>query len=606
VTSLNLLAFLFVWVLVFLVPIPPTRSRLRVLPRSVTFAFGLLFFSVLAVVLTPLSLFVYWMVYLRLFFAFIEHAIQVVKGERTEEEKSHYSYTYRRWRGPRIRVRVSGRAVALLFILFLLLSIFGVVFTQVQRVTNAYYFDSFIQQRSGLPFNRTIPDTQVRLVTEELAVSVARRHMSEFGSNMRVLDTHITKTPDGKLVWIAVIGSTNVLAENYVKGFILIDATDPVAVPEIVHEEFAVGDGLWWDRNVIFRSYLSENALSYGVAYPSWDHVTDELVYIVARYEVGFDLIRRYRGLIIYDSQGNVVHDYTALPSVPSWVTQIYDENWMEHMINEWGGFRRGAAFDYWSGGFLWIIPPSRERVEMSEDTRYIVDPETEDVIAMVMVNPVASERTLAGVFKATRQGVFFYDYSMEEYISGITAEDIVEGKLPKPATGLYDAEMPLLYPVEVSSGVFRLAWYVPIYWREGTGAPDETIYLAGFAIIDARDINSVAINMAGGGLSSEQLVRETRLDFRRLFGAVTYVTLDTTVIDKQEYVRDGTTHVVLHVENDTYPWIEATPNDLPSQQWYELLSTKKDHHIVANIERREEIWVIISFDNLDIALTTA
>jgi len=408
--------------------------------------------------------------------------------------------------------------------------------------------------------------------------------MSEFGSNMRVLDTHITKTLAGKLVWVAVIGSTNVLAENYVKGFILIDATDPVAVPEIVHKEFMVGDGLWWDRNIIFHSYSSENTNSYGVAYPSWNPATGELVYIVARYEVGFDLLRRYKGLIIYN-----------------WATQVYDENWMEHMINEWGHFRRGAAFDYWSGGFLWIVPPSRERVEMSEDTRYIVDPDTDDVIAMVMVHPVASERTLAGVFKATRQGIFFYDYSQEDYISGITAEDIVGGKLPKPATGLYDTEMPLLYPVEVSSGHFQLAWYVPIYWREGTKAPDETIILAGFAIIDAKDINNVAINMAGGGLTSEELVRETRLDFIRLFGAVTYVRLDTTVLNKTEYVRDGTTHVILHTNNSTYPWIEATPNDLPSQQWYELLITEKGNHIIANVEKRGEIWTITWFDNLNI-----
>jgi len=596
---LNLFAFFLVWTAVFLAPIPPSRSRLRVLPRLVTFGFGLLVFLILMVVLTPLSLFVYWMVYLRLFFAFLEYAFQMRRKEEGEE-RSRYPYL-RRWRGPRIRFRVGGRVVALLFVLFLLFGVVGAVFTQVQRVSNAYYFDGFIQPRSGLPFNRPINDSQVRLVTEELAVSVARRHMSEFGSNMRVLDRHVTKTLDGKLVWVAVIGSTNVLAENYVKGFILIDATDPVAIPEIVHKEFAVGDSLWWDRNIVFRSYLSENTDSYGVAYPSWNPTTGELVYIVARYEVGFDLIRRYKGLIAYDSKGNVISDYTTLASVPNWVTQVYDENWMENMINEWGDFRRGAVFDYWSGGFLWIIPPSRERVEMSEDTRYIVDPETDDITAMVMVHPVANERTLAGVFKATRQGIFFYDYSKEEYISGITAEDIVEGKLPKPATGLYDAEMPLLYPVEVSSGVFRLAWYVPIYWREGTRAPDETIYLAGFAVIDARDINNVAINMAGGGLTSEQLVRETRLDFTRLFGAVTYVTLETTVINKQEYVRDGTTHIVLHVANSTYPWIEATPNDLPSQQWYELLSTKTGDHITANIEKREEIWVIVSFDNLDI-----
>jgi len=216
-------------------------------------------------------------------------------------------------------------------------------------------------------------------------------------------------------------------------------------------------------------------------------------------------------------------------------------------------------------------------------------------------VHPVASERTLAGVFKATREGIFFYDYSEEKYISGIAAEDVVESKLPKPAAGLYYAEMPLLYPIEVTNGAFRLAWYVPIYWREGTGSPDETIILAGFAIIDALDINTVSVNIAGGGLSSEQLVRSTRLDFLKLLGAVTYVQLNATVEDKQEYVWNGITHVVLRVDNSTYTWIEATPDDVSSQQWYELLSTKKDDRITANIERRGETWTIISFDNLNI-----
>jgi len=598
---LNLFAFFLFWSAVFLVPIPPTKSRIRVLPRLVTFFLGLFLFMIFVAILTPLSLFLYWLIYLRLFFAFLEYAFQMGrKKERDVEEKFRYGRF-----GPRprfgISTRVGAKVVAGLFILFLLFALVGVAFTQVQRVSNAYYFSNFIQLKSGLPFKSSIPDSQVRLVTEELAVSAARRHMSEFGSNVQVLDRHITKTLDGKLVWVAVIGSTNVLAENYVKGFILIDATDPAAVPQIVHKEFSVGDGLFWDRNVIFRSYLSDNTYSYGIAYPSWSPVINDLVYIVARYDVGFDLIRRYTGLIIYDSKGSVIDSYSQLQTVPNWVTQVYDEDWMERMINEWGDFRRGASFDYWAGGFLWIIPPSRDRVEMSEDTRYIVDPETSDIVAMVMVHPIASERTLAGVFKATREGIFFYDYQLDRYISGITAEDIAEGKLPKPAKGVYDAEMPLLYPVEIPGGVSRLAWYVPIYWREGTGTPEETIILAGFAIIDALDINSVTMNIAGGGLSSEQLVRSTRLDFLRLFGAITYVKLDTTVVDKQEYVKDGVTHVVLRVANGTYSWIEATPNDLPSQQWYELLSTKKDDTITANIEKREETWVIVSFDNLGI-----
>ena len=573
------------------------------LPRLTTFFIGLLAFLILMTALTPLSLFIYWMVYLRLFFAFLEYIFKSV-GRQAENEEKYERPTYlyrRRWAGPKISFRISGKIVALLFVLFLLFALVGGVFTQMQRVNNAYYFNGFIERGSGMPFNQAIPDIQVRLVTEELAVSVARRHMAEFGSNMRVLDTHITRTLDGKLVWITVIGSTNILAENYVKGFILIDAADPAAVPEIVHKEFLVGDGLWWDRNIVFRSYAADNTNSYGVAYPSWDPTTNDIVYIVDRYEVGFDLIRRYKGIVIYNSEGNIIYDYTALSSVPTWVNQVYDENWMENMINEWGGFRRGEGFDYFAGGFLWIVPPSRERVEMSEDTRYIVDPETEDVIAMVIVNPVANERTLAGVFKATREGIFFYDYSADEYISGITAEDIVGGKILPPATGYFATEMPLLYPVEVSNGAFRLAWYVPIYWREGTGGLDETIYLAGFAIIDARDINKVAINMITEGLTSEQLVSETRLDFIRLFGAVTFVHLNTAVVDKQEYVIEGTTHAVLHTNNSTYPWIEATSDDLPTQQWYELLSTQAGDRISANLEKRGEIWTITNFDNLDI-----
>jgi len=596
---MNLATFFLVWFVVFLIPIPPTRSRFRFLPRLVTVLIGLFLFMIFAAALTPLSLFVYWLVYIRLFLALLEYAFRLGRRQAVEEKEERFQY------GSRPRLKISARArptiIAALFIVFLLSVFVGIAFTQVQRVGNAYYFKSFIQPRSGLPLNGSIPDNRVRLVTEELATSVARRHMSEFGSNVRVIDTHITKTLDGKLVWLAVIGSTNVLAENYVKGFIIIDATDPVAIPQILDEEFPVGDGLWWDRNIIFRSYLNDITYSYGVAYPTWNSETSDLMYVVARYQVGFDLIRRYAGLMVYNAEGRVVNTYSELEDVPDWATQVYDENWMEHMINEWGALRRDEAFDYWAGGLLWIIPPSRDRVEMSEDTRYIVDPETGNIVAMVMVNPVASQRTLAGVFKASKEGLLFYGYQQEKYISGITAEDIVEGKLPKPAAGLYNAEMPLLYPIEVSENTFRLAWYVPIYWREGTGTPDETIFLEGFAIIDALDINTFVINIAGRGLTSEQIVSSTRLGFLRLFGAVAFVELQTVVESKNEYVRDGVTHVVLQVANNTYPWIEATPNDLTSLQWFELLATQKDDVITAEIEKRGETWTIVGFDNLGI-----
>jgi hypothetical protein len=207
----------------------------------------------------------------------------------------------------------------------------------------------------------------------------------------------------------------------------------------------------------------------------------------------------------------------------------------------------------------------------------------------------------LAGVFKATRAGIFFYDFKSSNYLSGMTAEDLVEGRLPKPATGNYYATMPLLYPVEISPGNYRLAWYVPIYWYEQSGGTDETIYVAGFAIVDASDANKIAVTINEEGLTSEQLVRKTRLDFMNLFGATTYVEIDATVLDKYDYVEDGTSHIVLNLNNNTYPWVETTPKDLTTVQWNELLATEPTQKVTMHIERRGDQWIITYFDNLNI-----
>jgi hypothetical protein len=580
------------------IPIPPRKFIWKALPRIVSLFIGLFLFFIIQLFRTPLSIFVYWLVFLRLFVAFIESAFSLIRADI--EDSTNYNYPHRGvpWR---VSVKIQKKLVAILFLIYLLSASLVIVFGQIQRVSNATYFNSFIKLGSGLPFNSTIPDNMVRLVTEELAISIARRHMSEFGSNTRVLGCHITKSPEGKLVWIAAIGSTNILAENYVKGVVIIDATDPTATPKILRKEFSVGEELWWDHNAHFRSYIGDMAKSYGVTYITWDLTTNETFYVVTRYNVGFDLIKRYETPMVYDSEGNLLYETTSDEDVPFWVTQIYDETWLEEMINEMGCFRRGDSFDYWAGGFLWIIPPSRERFQMTEDTRYIVDPETSEVVALVCVNPVGNQRTLAGVFKATREGVFFYDFKLANYISGMTAEDMVEGRLPKPATGIYYAEMPLLYPVEVSSNNPRLVWYVPIYWREGTWEADETIYLAGFAIVDALEPSRIAITMNGEGLTSEQLVRKTRLEFMKLFGVITYVELNAAVSGKFDYVEEGTTHIVLQLDNNTYPWVEATPKDLPTIQWNELMATKTLDTVTMHIEKREDRWIITYFDNLNI-----
>jgi len=538
---------------------------------------------------------VYVLVFSRLFVALIEWSFSIKPIELDESSPARRMSNRLLWK---ISLKHQRKMLGILFIIFLISAAVIIVFGQTQRVTNAAYFNDFIRLGSGLPFNSTIPDDMVRLVTRELATSIARRHMSEFGSNTQVLDCHVTKSPEGKLVWVAVIGSTNVIAENYVKGLVIIDATDPTAMPTAIQNEFTIGEGLWWDHNIPFRNYMEDMSKTYGVAYVTWDLTTNNSLYVVTRFNVGFDLVKGYEMPIAYDSQGRAQYEPKKMSDIPEWITQIYDEEWLENMINEMGSFRRGEGFDYWAGGFLWIIPPSRDRFQMTEDTRYVVDPETSDVVALVCVNPVGNQRTLAGVFKATREGVLFYDFKQSNYISGMTAEDLVEGRLPKPATGNYYATMPLLYQVEVPSGNYRLAWYVPIYWYEESGEMDETIYLAGFAIVDASDTNKIALTINQEGITSEQLVRETRLDFIESFGVTAYLELNATVLGKYEYVEEGTTHIVLHLDNTTYPWIEATPRDITAMQWNELMATEQAQNVTAHIEKRGERWAMTYFDN--------
>jgi len=598
VNLLNLFFLLIIWVIVWFIPIPPKRFRLKSVARWVSLVIGLFLFFVLQLFHTPLSIFTYVFVFSRALSAFVESAFSFGLRRLTREEKETRHVGRPFWK---VDLKAGGRIIAVLFLVYVVAAASLVVFAQVQRVTNAVYFNSFIKAGSGLPFNWAVPDNMVRLVTQELAVSIARRHMSEFGSNTQVLDCHVTKSSEGKLVWLAVIGSTNVIAENYVKGFVVVDATDPTAIPTTVHTQFQVGEGLWWDHNIPFRQYMQDISRNYGIAYATWDTTTNSLTYVLTRYNTDFDFVRRYETPIVYDEQGNIIHEPKTLAEIPLWVTQVYDEDWLESMINEMGLFRRGGGFDYWAGGFLWIVAPSRDRFQMTEDTRYVVDPETEDIVALVCVNPIGNQRTLAGVFKATREDVIFYDYKSANYLSGMTAEDMVEGRLPKPATGNYYATMPLLYPVETSPNNYELSWYVPVYWYEMSGEVDETIYLAGFAIVDASDANKIVLTMNNEGLTSEQLVRKTRLDFMKLFGATTYLTLNVTVLNIYNYVEDGTSHLVLNLANDTYPFVEATPKDVPTDQWNELLATVTPKNVTIYIEKRGNRWIVTYFDNPNI-----
>jgi hypothetical protein len=88
-------------------------------------------------------------------------------------------------------------------------------------------------------------------------------------------------------------------------------------------------------------------------------------------------------------------------------------------------------------------------------------------------------------------------------------------------------------------------------------------------------------------------------LDFIKLFGVTTYLELNATVLGKYDYVEDGVTHVVLHLDSAAYSWVEATPKDLAATQWNELLATAPADKVSLQLEKRGDKWIMTYFENI-------
>ncbi|MGQ4915729.1 MAG: hypothetical protein ACP6IU_13445 [Candidatus Asgardarchaeia archaeon] len=508
------------------------------------------------------------------------------------------------------KYRLSEAKITSFFVLSLVLSMIVIgssfYFLGVDRpVANATYFNTLITQAGSEPFFKNeIPHGKIRLVTPELAQSIAEQHLSSFGSNMEVKSVHVAIINDS-LMWVVAVGSTNTIAENYIAGLVLINATDPFADPILVNQRFTLGEGLFLYNDIRTYSYEKDPMYSYGRAFITRDP-NGEWVYVVTKIDLGADLIARPAGIVVYNTDGTLIGEYT-IENVPEWIPQIYDEDWIESKISEWGEYKRGNTFDYWAGGFLWI-EPSRDRVAISEDLRYIQSPDTGKMQGIVTVHPYTSDRTLAGLFVINISGIFYYDYREYSYISGRSAMSYVESKLTQPAQGYYYATMPLLYPITVN-GKLRLAWFVPVYWAQYTDEEEETgfIKFAGLGIVDAKDPSYIIVNTEIQGLNGPEIVEATKNMFKGLFGEVTQpsptnntVEITANVTSVYSYIQDGMTHIVLELNNATYQYIEGTPESLNATQWYELLKTQPGDTIRATIQKTSDgRWLIIAFENL-------
>jgi hypothetical protein len=242
--------------------------------------------------------------------------------------------------------------------------------------------------------------------------------------------------------------------------------------------------------------------------------------------------------------------------------------------------------------------------VEISEDTRYILNPETQTVEAFICVHPITSSSALAGVFRATHDGMYYYDMSSLGFISGEAAKANVLSQLPPPATGSYYGAMPLLYPVQISPTETKWTWYCPLYWADGI-YQDSTFQasdmrLHALALVDASNVDKFYIQELGGTLSGPTLVQAAREGYITRLGGTVEGPKDTfkmnaTVTNKTQYVQDGNTHIVLGTSNSTYPYIEGARAWMNLSDWYTLLNLNVSDSFTATIHVVQGQYQIIA-----------
>jgi hypothetical protein len=424
------------------------------------------------------------------------------------------------------------------------------------RVNNAGSFNQMLTlEPAGTPlFQHEIPDNMLRLTTEELAKSIALRSAAHFGS-VRAGSAHIT-IYKGRLVWVVTMIPPNLYGDNTIKGLVIVDANNPELDVEIIDKTFKVGEGLlyvppFYAGNIQGNTYWGlSTADAYGRATLTPDGNGDWKYVLTVTQVQQWTFVAQPKGVYVYNEFGQVENLY-SMNQIPDWVTQRYDEGWLKSMISAWGATRRGNGFDIFAGGFAWI-PASTNRVEISDDVRWIVDPDTNRITALVPVDFVGEAQTMAGMFKTTDSGIEYYDTTGLDIKSGLQAQNVIESHILMPTTGAYEAEMPLIYPLYGEN-----AWFVPVYWRTAQGrstSEQETIKLAGLGIVGAENLDHYTIVMTGEGYQGAALVAEAKRRFET--GTVqpsNEKTITGTLNDKFSYVNNGNTIYVLTVNQTDY-----------------------------------------------------
>ncbi len=457
-------------------------------------------------------------------------------------------------------------------------------------IQQAHYFNGLITTNTSDLFHDEIPDNQIRLINPDLANALIRKHASVFGSNVVPLSIHIT-TRNGHLVWVGAMAPDNFFNQKII-GLLVLDASDPNAIPEKINiTNGYASEGLFFDAQTAMKAWSSDPFQSYGRAYITWvpNDFNDgklqagDLVQVQTFYTPQpFAYQTRFGGVKIFDMKGDLLKTYSDRLSIPSWVSQSIDENWLEENIANWGHLKSGSGFDIFAGGFLGLTTPSQDRLEISQDTRYIISPDTNETVAVTPVHPATKHLTNAGMFVSTANSITYYDYHQRSYISTDAVEQLVESNEPQVAQGQYYATLPMMYPIKVSNQT-RLAWFVPVYHKTtSTNSNGDSVVtnvqFRGLYIYDAVKQNVYGRAYLSDFSSASAMVKQAKENYRASYLGVTPTNttqesyINASVLKKSSFVQDGTTYIVLETDNTNYKYLYASPKILTSKDWLTAL----------------------------------
>jgi hypothetical protein len=508
------------------------------------------------------------------------------------------------------------------FILGSLIAIIGyfsfIHATYFAPVNQANYFNSFIETSTDDLFVNEIQNDQLRLVDKELAQAIVDRQSSVFGSNVQAKSLHIT-TYNGRLVWIAAMGADNIFQQE-LEGILIVDANDPTLTPtkiEFGPGEAVISENLFYGAETKRVSWLQDPYSSYGRTYLTWNP-ENELVQIQTFNSPQlFEWVTYYGGVRVYDLKGELLQTYTDPDTMPSWISQPFDEDWLESNIYNWGHLRQGDGFNIFASGFLGLVTPSADRLEISRDTRYIVSPDTNETVAITPVHPSTNTLSNAGVFLSKHDSIIYYDYHQRDYVSSESIEQYVESQEPPASQGEYYATLPMFYKVGVSAGETRMVYAVPVYYQTSTYNSDGDYYtynvqFRGLYILDAKKQevfgrayladnggntgamitsakNAYLSSLANAGLGGDGPVNQTEDDS---------ITVNITQIE--QYVANGTTHIALKTNNSQYAIIIASPEKLALADWlYTLFEVEVGTIVKFKAIRENSVWFLTEIQSV-------